>query len=235
MTERITRFRRVGTATAFLLAGTLFFAGVVVAPWEAEDSEEARREAYVGDPQGILLSATLLHYAFLAYAVALFGALALLRRARWPVAAHVVAVLAALGFASMAGFIVIDFFDLAVGQSLDAERAKAMDEALESYWAVPAVTAAWGPLAILGFPATLAFLWRAGWLPGYVPALSLVGTVGSLVTPPGLVYMSAWSAVGLVVNGLVAWRILRTTDEAWERGTPDEAPAARASASAAEA
>ena len=87
-------------------------------------------------------------------------------------------------------------------------------------------------LGIRGLALLVAALWRAGFVPAWVPAVLLVGTAASVVGPPTAVYFPTGTAAGFASLRYVGLKVLGMPDEEWERG---EAPTRKEVDAAAEA
>lgn len=234
MTRKIARFRRIGTAVCFILAATLFLAGIVIAPWEADDTRAAWYDALRGDPDRAQAAAVFLHFGFLLYVPAFFGVLALMR-GKWGMTGHIAAITAALGLATMSGFLINDFYDLGIAQTMTNEEAAVLDATMDGMWGIPimAIPAFLG--ATLGTVVLYVALWRAGWVQAWIPAASLASVIVTVVAPSSLLWSGIYAALGLVAAVGVAARIFRLSDEEWARGAIKPQSVARVTVTAPQA
>lgn len=218
-----TNFRR--TATGLSLAGAvlLTLAGMVVTPWETEDDVRAYLDALAANPVQGQVAATLLHFGFLLFVPGFLGLLAILKT-RGVVLGHIGVALAAVGWISFSGFLIVDFYDLALAETLTREQGVAVEEKIEEY---PAIFAFFLPGmigAMLGPPLVGLALWRARHVGLWLPVLAVAGSVAAVATPPGLFWSTGGALLGVVSWGYVALRVLRTSDGDWEAGELTDAP-----------
>lgn len=224
---RVARIRRIATAVFFVLGGVLTLIGMLLTPWESEDTPAAYLTALAAEPTKAQVAPLFLHYGFACFAPAIFGALGILR-SRGAGLGFAAAFFAFLGFTTLPGFLIIDWYDLAITQEFGVEGAVAVGERMDGYplllpLVIPAsLGAALAPVLIA------AALARAGVAPWWAAALIALGWIGGQATPPGLLMSSGAIAVMLVGLGALAWGILRRTDVEWAQGHPAPTMAATA-------
>ena len=219
-----TNFRRTATGLCLVAATLLMTAGMLATPWETEDSLRGYLDALAANPAQGQVSATLLHYGFLLFVPGFLGLLAVLR-GRGVVLGHVGVALAVLGWASLSGFLIIDFYDLAIAETLPRARGVALEEHIESYpgilgFFLPAIAG-----AMLG-PALIALaLRRAGHVGLWLFGLAVVGGALAIAAPPGLLWSGLSALTAVASWGALGVLVLRTPDEAWAAGRlgPDRA------------
>lgn len=161
----------------------------------------------------------LLYFGYLLMAVGVFGIMHLLRR-RAVVLGHVAGVLAVWGWVSLPGMLSVDFYDLSLAAHADRGAAVGISDRAGGY-AGSAVMGVPVLLGILGLVLLVVALWRAGFVPAWVPVVLFVGTAASFVGPPTAVYFTVGTAAWLASLGYVGLKMLGMSDEEWERG---EAP-----------
>lgn len=213
-----TNFRRTATGLSLIGAALLTLAGLLATPWESEDTLPAYLDALAASPVQGQVAATLLHYGYLLYVPGFIGLLALFR-SRGIVLGHVGVALAVLGWASVAGFLIVDFYDLALAEALPRAEGVAIEERVEEY---PGILAFYLPGivgAMIGPPLVAVALWRAGHV-GWWLAVAAAGAsaVSMLTFLPGLAWSGLFGILGVVTWGYLGVRIVRTPDRNWEEG-----------------
>ncbi len=185
---RPTLLQRFG-GLALLAAPVLLTAGMLTSPEQAGPGTDAYIESLAADPALSLWSANLLHYGWVALALAAFAMLGLLRGARGRVFLPIAATILCIGAIQMSGLLLSDWFLVSAGNTLPLEDAVRMNEAaLESSLEIWRMSGMIG--GILGIGLLSLALARAkaiswwiaplGFLPWVVPALGL-GAIGALI------------------------------------------------------
>src|SRR3712207_5654178 len=208
------RFRRVGGALSLLGAGTLTCVSLLMIPYENETHAQYLQTG-VDHRTNILWAAVVLHFGYLLLVPAAFTLVRLARR-NAPRLSLTAMVLAGLG-SGLSGIIVVDFYDVALANSLPPEQALDIWNLAGSYGqgAIIAGTSVFG--MALGINLAVYAAWRARAIPVYPVVLNVVGWAVFTVFSG-----DAWLpsiGTGLVAVGL-AWAgliVLRTRDEVWER------------------
>lgn len=209
-----TRFRRVGGALSLLGAGTLIFASLVMIPYENETPAQYLQTG-VDHRTNILWAAVVLHFGYLLLVPAAFTLVRLARRGATRLALAAM-VLAGLG-SGLSGIIVVDFYDVALANSLPADQALEIWNLAGSYGqgAIIAATSVFG--IALGINLAVFAAWRARAIPVYPLVLNVVGwLVFTLFSgDPWLPSLgTGLVAIGLGWAGLI---VLKTRDEVWDR------------------
>jgi hypothetical protein len=209
-----TRFRRVGGALSLLGAGTLIFASLVMIPYENETHAQYLQTG-VDHQTNILWAAVVLHFGYLLLVPAAFTLVRLARRNATRLALTAM-VLAGLG-SGLSGIIVVDFYDVALANSLPADQALEIWNLAGSYGqgAIIAATSVFG--IALGINLAVFAAWRARAIPVYPLVLNVVGwLVFTLFSgDPWLPSLgTGLVAIGLGWIGLI---VLKTRDEVWDR------------------
>jgi hypothetical protein len=219
-------FRRTALGLCLIAGPLLALVGGLITPWETADTTAAYLTALAENPARAQASAVLLYFGYLLMAVGVFGMMHLLRR-RAVVLGHVAGALAVWDWVSLPGMLSVDFYDLSL--AAHADRGAAIGISDRAVMGVPVL------LGILGLVLLVVALWRAGFVPAWVPAVLLVGTAASFVGPPTAVYFTVGTAAWLASLGYVGVKMLGMSDEEWEGGevpvrgevdTAAEAPAA---------
>jgi hypothetical protein len=212
-------FRRTALGLCLIGGPLVALIGGLVTPWEESETPAAYLTSLAENPVRAQVSAVLLYFGYLLTAVGVFGMIHLVKH-RAVVLAHLAGVLAVWGWVTLPGLLVSDFQDLSLAESLDVGQAVAVSERAHGY----AGSAALGIPVLLGFVGLALLgvaLWRAGLVPLWVPVALFAGFAGEFV-PSSVVPMSVGFAIsfGLMLAGLgyVGLKILKMSDEVWERG-----------------
>ncbi|MEH3052859.1 MAG: hypothetical protein PGN13_02485 [Patulibacter minatonensis] len=214
--------------TAALLAGPMVTtAGMALTPWEDEFTTQAYQAALAADPVQAQWAAITLAFGYALLGLTLFtvlrhaehrGAPPLLRRAA--------AVAAFFAATILPGLVSVDFYDLALAQTLPVDQAVAVADQVHTYGLAAILRVASGIGFLFGGILTLSTAWKAGIAPGWSPLLA----VGSLVLPIAAAGPAAFiggSALMLVTFGSVAVRLRaqRATDVPAREPVADVDPA----------
>lgn len=209
-------FRRT-VAGLCLIGGPLTaLIGGLVAPWEGTDKTAAWLGVLAENPVRGQIGAVCLYFGYLLIAVGIFGMMHLLRH-RAVVLGHVAGAFAVFGWVSLPGLLVTDFYDLALAQTLGPREGAAVSDRAGEYagaivMGVPVL------LGILGLFLLVLALWRAGFVPAWVPVVLLAGTAFSFVGPPTALFFTFTTAPWLVSLGYIGLKMLGMSNEEWERG-----------------
>ncbi len=208
------RFRRVGGALSLLGAGTLTFASLLMIPYENETHAQYLQTG-VDHQTNILWAAVVLHFGYLLLVPAAFTLVRLARRAV-PKTSLVAMLLAGLG-SGLSGIIVVDFYDVALANSLPADQALDIWNLAGSYGqgAIIAATSVFG--IALGINLAVYAAWRARAIPVYPLVLSVLGW-GIFTMFSGDPWLPSIGS-GLVAIGL-GWAgviVLKMRDDVWAR------------------
>jgi hypothetical protein len=208
------RFRRVATALSLIGAGVFTLVGMLLTPWEGTEGTGAYLQALADEPIRGSIAPVFLHYGFLLMVPGFLGTLRLLRE-RGVVLGHVGAILTVVGWATLSGILVIDYYDIALAENLPLQQAVEISKAIEEYPAFffIVVPAFFG--ALLG-PVFMAIaLWRARFLPMWTPILLTLGIVVTQFGGPTLLMAGLGSGITLAALGYIGWVVLRMTDQEW--------------------
>jgi hypothetical protein len=177
-------FRRIALVTAPLIAAVLLVLGIFFDPAIDESGRELARE-YAENPGREQVSALAFHFAFVMWAPIVFALVGLVRgRGAW--LANIAAVLATLGATTLPGFLLVDFYDIAIYGELGGDEWQQVTDRIEE---LPGA----GVLFITGFlghmlclPLVLFAVWRARLLPLWVPiGMSAAIVAAELLQPFG--------------------------------------------------
>jgi hypothetical protein len=197
-------FRRAALIAAPLIAAVLIVAGVFLDPDIDADGRELAQE-YADNPGVTQLSALSFHFAFVVWAPLVFALVGLVRgRGAW--LANVAALLAVLGATTLPGFLIVDFYDIAIVDEAGLDAYDAISDRLEELpgASVLFVTGFLGH--VLCLPVALFAAWRGGYLPLWTPiAVSVAVVLGQTLQPfgSGLLVL----AVGMVALSYALARV----------------------------
>jgi hypothetical protein len=197
--------RRAAVIAAPALSALLIVAGFFLDPAIDESGRELAKE-YAAHPGREQVSALALHFAF---ALLAFPAVALIVavRARGAWLANLAAFLAFLGMTTLPGFLLTDFYDIAIYGELGGDAWGAVDDRIQELpgAAIMFVTGFFGFLLTL--PVALLAAWRAGLLPWWPALVVLAGSVSAQAIPGGfglLVWAGTLLVLGYVLRTLPA-------------------------------
>jgi hypothetical protein len=193
--------RRAAVIAAPVLSALLIVAGFFLDPAIGESGRELARE-YAAHPGREQVSALAFHFAF---ALLAFPAVALIVavRARGAWLANVAAVLAFLGMTTLPGFLLTDFYDIAIYGELGGDAWEAVDDRIQELpgAAIMFMTGFLGFLLTL--PVALLAAWRARLLPWWPALVVLAGPIAAQAIPGGfglLVWAGALLVLGYVLR-----------------------------------
>jgi hypothetical protein len=208
------RTRRAAVVAAPALAALLMVAGFLLDPAIDESGRELAEE-YAAHPGREQVSALAFHFAFALLAVPAV-ALIVAARGRGAWLANVAAFLAFLGMTTLPGFLLTDFYDIAIYGELGGDAWEAVDDRIQE---LPGATVMF-LTAFVGYsltlPVALLAAWRAGLLPWWPAALLLAGVVSAQAVPDGFGLL-IWAAT-LVVLSYVLWRAPTESEPTDTRG-----------------
>lgn len=196
--------RRAAVIAAPLLAALLIVAGFFLDPAIETSGREMARE-YAEHPGREQVSALALRFAFALLAIPAVGLIVAVRgRGAW--LSNLAAFLAFLGMTTLPGFLLTDFYDIAIYGELGGDAWDRVDDRLQELpgATIMFVTAFFGFLLTL--PVALLAAWRAGLLPWWPAALLLAGGVGAQAVPDGYGLL-IWAGT-LAVLSYVLWRLV---------------------------
>jgi hypothetical protein len=205
MSPRTTDGRSAATTAALLAGPIVMTAGMAATPWESENEITAYQAALAASPDQTQIAAVLL---FFGYALMGLAFLSVLRRAGGaPRALRIpAATLAFCGATMLPGLVVVDFYDLALIQSLPAEQAAAVGERAGDYGLQPVMQVPAVAGLLLGGILVMLCAWRSGLVGGWAPALVAAGLVASFAVFSG-VTMVAGASCSVVAYGGIALRL----------------------------
>jgi hypothetical protein len=203
--ESALRARQLAIVAAPVLAAILIVAGFFLDPAIDESGRELARE-YAENPGREQVSALAFHFAFALLAIPAVALIVAVRgRGAW--LANLAAFLAVLGMTTLPGFLLTDFYDIAIYGELGGEAWDAVDDRLQELpgATVMFVTGFFG--FVLTLPVALLAAWRAGLLHWWPALLVFAGSVSAQAVPGGfglLIWAGTLVVLGYVLRQVVA-------------------------------
>jgi hypothetical protein len=181
-------------------------AGVFLDPDIEADGRELA-QAYAENPGREQFSALAFHFAFVMWAPIVFALVGIVRgRGAW--LANVAAVLAVFGATTLPGFLLTDFYDIAIYGELGGDAWQQVNDRLEELpgAAVLFITGFLGH--VLCLPLVLFAAWRAGLVALWVPVVTTLSVVGAQALQPfgsGLLILAGMLVVLAYVLSKLDW------------------------------
>lgn len=199
-------FRRLAAGWALVLSGVLIAVGVFVDPDIGAQGLELAR-SYAENPGRIQVSAHALRLAFAFLIVPVFVLISLIRaKGAW--LANVAGILAVLGMTTLPGFLVVDFYDLAIYGQLGGDAWQKVNDRLEELpGMILMFMSAFIPF-VLALPTAFLAAWRSKLLPWWPALLSISGAIAAQTVPGGAGLLV--EAAVLIVLGFVLLRMFRS-------------------------
>ena len=197
------RTRRLAVVYAPLFAAVLIVAGFFLDPAIGDSGRELARE-YAASPGREQVSALAFHFAFAALALPAIALIVAVRgRGAW--LGNLAALLALLGLTTLPGFLLTDFYDIAIYGELGGDAWQAVNDRIEELpgATVMFVTAFAG--FMLALPTALLAAWRGGLLPWWPALAVLVGGISAQAIPGGFGLL-VWAATLAALTWLLRAR-----------------------------
>jgi hypothetical protein len=196
-------FRRFAIVAAPVVAALLIVAGFFLDPAIDKSGLELARE-YAASPGREQVSALAFHFAFALLAIPTVALISAVRgRGAW--IANLAGFFAFLGMTTLPGFLLTDFYDIAIYGELGGDAWQVVNDRIES---LPGATVMF-LTALIGFtlalPVALLAAWRASLLSWWPAALSFAGTVAMQAVPGGFGLLV--EAAVLVAVAYALWRL----------------------------
>jgi hypothetical protein len=201
--ESALRVRQGAVVVAPVLAAILIVAGFFLDPAIDKSGRELARE-YAEHPAREQVSALAFHFAFALLSIPAVALIVAVRgRGVW--LANLAAFLACLGMTTLPGFLLTDFYDIAIYGELGGDAWDTVNDRLEELpgAAVMFLTGVLGFL--LALPVALLAAWRAGLLHWWPAALVFAGSIAAQAVPEGFGLL-IWAGT-LVVLGYILRRL----------------------------
>jgi hypothetical protein len=196
-------FRRAAIVAAPALAALLIVAGFFLDPAIDESGRDLARE-YAEHPGREQVSALAFHFAFALLAIPAVALIVAVRgRGTW--LANLAALFGVLGLTTLPGFLLTDFYDIAIYGELGGDAWDRVDDRIQELpgAAIMFITGFFG--FILTLPTALLAAWRAGLMSWWPAVAILAGGISAQAVPNGFGLLVC--AGTLVVLGYVLWRL----------------------------
>jgi hypothetical protein len=203
-----TTFRRRATGASLIAAPLVILAGGTLTPPQSDDSNAALLAAAAAHPVQAQVSAVLLAFGFALLIPAALGMLSLVRE-RSIRLGHVGGALAIVGGALLPGIVIVDFYGLALAESLDPATALAVDERAQDYALSLLIYLPANLGVVLGHTLLALAVTRAGHAPRWVPAGVVGGWVLCFVASANIALFAAGAALMALALGQVGLTLLR--------------------------
>ena len=213
--------RRWALVLAPTLAGLLAVGGAVADP-AVNLAGEAMYRIYAAEPDPLQWKSLLYHFAYAVWGLAALMLVSVVRR-RGSWLANVAGLLAFLGISTLPGFLIVDFYDSAIGQEFGVDGTLAVERAMEPMWGLEVMALSGMAGFLLCLPVAVLAAWRAGLLQWWGALAPIAGLAAGLfligANVPGWSVMTA----GYVVLSVGLARGTRTDDSA-PHAVPSTAP-----------
>ncbi|MEJ2887161.1 hypothetical protein [Actinomycetospora aeridis] len=178
-------FVRIAAGLALIAFPLLFTAGIATSPPQASDAARDYVASLGADPWLTALSAGLLHYSWVAFALGVLAVIGLVRGPKGRVVVPVAAILTSFSAIQLSGLLMSDWFTGAAARSMPLDAATALTEGV---WGDPWIST-WQLtgrfVGFVGIPLVIAALARAGVVSWWLLPASVIGFAGFFVPLPG--------------------------------------------------
>ena len=203
------QLRRAAVVAAPTTSALLIVAGFFLDP-DIGASGRKLAKAYAENPGREQLSALAFHFAFVLLALPAVALIVAVRgRGAW--LANLAALFAVLGLTTLPGFLLTDFYDIAIYGELGPQAWDAVNDRIEE---LPGATIMFltGLLGfVLALPVAMLAAWRARLMPWWPALIVFLGFVAAQATPGGFGLLVA--AASLVALSYALWRFWAPLDE----------------------
>ena len=203
-------FRRWILVLAPVAAGLLAIGGAIADPGVDLDGA-AMYERYAENPDPLQWKSVLYHFSYAVWGLsALMLAGAVRRRGAW--LANGAGFLALLGISSIPGFLIVDFYDSAIGHVHGVDALLAVERATEPMWGLGVMAVSGMVGFLLCLPVAALAAWRGGLLRWWEAQAPIAGIVGGMVILGANAPGWAVTTLGFAVLSLGLARGTRTDD-----------------------
>jgi hypothetical protein len=172
---------RMAAGLALVAFPLLFTAGIATSPPQASDASRDYVASLGADPALTALSAGLLHYSWVAFALGVLGIIGLVRGPRGRVVVPLAAVVTSLSAIQLSGLLLLDWFNAAAANTVPLDQATTIfDTAVADPW-VSTWLITGRVVGFVGIPLVVAALARAGVVSWWLLLASVVGFAGFFV------------------------------------------------------
>jgi hypothetical protein len=208
--SRALAFRRWVLVAAPVLAGLLAIGGAIADPAVDLDGEAMYR-IYADNPDPLQWKSLLYHFSYALWGLAALMLAGAVRR-RGSGLANVAGVLAFLGISTLPGFLIVDFYDSAIGRVHGVDGLLAVDAATEPMWGLGVMALSGMAGFLLCVPVAALAAWRGGLLRWWGALAPIAGIVGGMVLLGANVPGWAVTTLGFAVLSVGLARSTRTDD-----------------------
>lgn len=198
---------RVAAGLALIAFPVLFTAGIATAPPQASDASRDYVASLGADPGVTALSAGLLHYSWVAFALGVLAVIGLVRGPRGRVVVPLAAITASFSAMQLSGLLLYDWFVSAAANAVPLDQATAIfDTAVADPWVATWLISG-RFVGFVGIPLVIAALARAGVVSWWLLGASVIGFAGFFV--PGSLGVLAGMFVSTAPMIVVGVRLLQ--------------------------
>lgn len=193
-----TAARRWAMIVAPAIAGILAVIGTIADPLPPGEGAELI-DAYAKNPGPLNIKSLSYHFAYALWLAIVFPLVGLVRgRGSW--LANIAGLLAFLGISTIPGFLITDFIDSAMGQTVGTDAAVRVGELAQGFWAFPVMAGPGLAGLILALPLAAIAAWRAGVLVWWGAAAAVAGIAAFAVFGAMLLGNSILAVAFLVLS-----------------------------------
>lgn len=203
-------FRRWVLIAAPVVAGFLAIGGALADPAVDLDGEAMYR-IYADEPGPLQWKSLLYHFSYAVWGLAALMVVAVVRR-RGSWSANGAGVLAFLGITTLPGFLIVDFYDSAIGQEFGVEGTLAVERAMRPMWGLEVMAVSGLVGFLLCLPVAALAAWRAGLLRWWEAVAPVAGIVLGMLVIGANVPGWAVTTAGFAVLSIGLARGTRTAD-----------------------
>lgn len=215
------------TAAALVAGPVVTTAGMALTPWEDEFTTTAYQAALAADPVQAQWAAVTLAFGYALLGLSYFTVLRHAEHRGTPPLLRRAAMLTAFFAATiLPGLVSVDFYDLALAQTLPVDQAVAVADHVHTYGLAGILRAASGIGFLFGGILTLSTAWKAGIAPGWAPLLAVV-SVALPMAAAGPAAFIGGSTLMIVTFGSVALRLRADADATLATSSLSPAPRAK--------
>jgi hypothetical protein len=199
-----TAVRRWAIVIAPGLAGILTVIGTIADPLPPGEGAELI-DAYAKNPGPVNIKSLAYHFAYALWLAVVFPLVGLVRgRGSW--LANIAGLLAFLGISTIPGFLITDFIDSAMGQTVGADAAVRVGEVAQGFWAFPVLAGPGFAGLMIALPLATIAAWRAGVLVWW-GAVAAVAAIGAFAVFGAMLLGNSILAVGFLVLSVALARL----------------------------
>lgn len=201
--ERSVAGLRIAAGAALIAFPVLELAGMVTSPSQEGDSDAAYVASLGADPALTALSAGLLHYSWVAFALGVLATIGLVRGRKGRVATAVAAVVTSFSAIQLSGMLLGDFYASSLARALPLDQATAIFMAPDADLWYSTWLQSGRFVGFVGVPLLVAALARAGVISWWWLAAPVAGFAGMFVLPAATAALGVGDLVGVGIGMFV--------------------------------